>query len=120
MQIIFINSTAPFNNLIINRVSGATSVQLNTNPLVVLKDLTLTSGVLNANNLDVTIGGNYLIAAGTTYTTGTNSTIFNGVGTQTFTVNLAAPLSLNKLTIDKHCRDSIKFCRFTTSHKCYQ
>ena len=42
-----INSTAPFNNLIINRVSGAASVQLNTNPLLVLNDLTLTSGVLS-------------------------------------------------------------------------
>ena len=96
-----INSTAPLNNLIINRASGASTVQLNTNPLVVRNDLTLTSGVLDANNLDVTVGGNYSVASGTTYTTGTNNTIFNGAGLQTFTVDLAAPLTLNKLTIDK-------------------
>ncbi|MGC1391256.1 MAG: DUF2341 domain-containing protein, partial [Bacteroidales bacterium] len=96
-----INSTASIYNLILNRVSGVTSVQLNTNPLVIKNDLTLTSGVFVANNQDVTVGGNYSIASGTTYTTGTNATIFNGGSTQTFTVNLAAPLSLYKLTIDK-------------------
>ena len=104
-----INSTAPFNNLIINRVSGASSVQLNTNPLVIINDLTLTSGVFIANNLNVTIGGNFSVAAGTTYTTGTNTTIFNGTGNQTFTVNLAAPLSLNKLTIDKPAGIALNF-----------
>ena len=97
------------NNFIINRVSGAASVQLITNPLTVLNDLTLTSGVLIANNQDVTIGGNYLIAAGTTYTPGTNATIFNGDADQTFTVNLAAPLTLNKLTIDKTAGIALNF-----------
>ena len=96
-----INSTAPVNNLIINRITGTNLVQLNVNPLVVNNDLTLTSGVLNANNLNVTIGGNYTIASGTTYTSGTNTTIFNGSGPQTLTVDLATALSLNKLTIDK-------------------
>jgi hypothetical protein len=105
----FINSASSFNNLNINRVSGAASVQLNTNPLVVLNDLTLNSGVLIANNLDVTIGDNYLIASGTTYTPGTNSTVFNGAGNQIFTVNLAAPLTLNKLTINKTAGVALNF-----------
>ncbi len=76
-------------------------VRLRTSPLVVLKDLTLTSGDFSANNLNVTIGGNYTIAAGTTYAAGTNTTTFNGTENQTFTVNLAAPLSLTNLTISK-------------------
>ncbi len=80
-------------------------MQLVTYSLHVLKNLTLQSGVLDANNLDVTIGGNFSIIGGTTYTTGTNRTIFNGSGNQVMTVNLAAPLTLNKLVIDKASTD---------------
>ena len=98
----FITSTASLGNMLINRVSGTAVVQLTTAyPLTVLANLTLQSGVFNANAQNVTIGGNYTIASGTTYTTGANTTIFNGSGTQTFTVNLAGALSLNNLTITK-------------------
>ena len=97
----YINTSAPIFNLLIDRASSASIVQLNTSPLVVLNDLTLASGDFSANNLNVTIGGNFLIAGGTSYTPGTNTTIFNGTGVQTFTVGLATPLWLNKLTIDK-------------------
>jgi hypothetical protein len=88
-----INSLAPFGNLTINRASGATFVQLNTNPLTVLGNLNLTttSSILTANNLNVTIGGNFTLQSGSAYNTGTNTTIFNGAGTQTFTVNLPVP-----------------------------
>jgi gliding motility-associated-like protein len=96
-----INSTAQMYNLVINRASGAASVQLNTNPLVTLNNLSLTSGVFITNNLDVTVGGDFTISSGTTYTPGTNTTIFNGSAAQSLTVDLAAPLSLNKLTVDK-------------------
>ena len=96
-----INSSAPLHNMLIDRASSTSVVQLNTSPLVILKDLTLSSGDFSANNLNVTIGGNFSIAGGTSYTAGANTTTFNGTGNQTFTVNLAAPLSLNKLTIDK-------------------
>ena len=82
---------------------------LYTNPLIVLNDLSLTSGSLIANNLSVTIGGNYTIAAGTTYTPGTNTTIFNGSSAQSFTVDLAGALSLNKLTIDKPAGIALNF-----------
>jgi hypothetical protein len=77
--------------------------------LVVLNDLTLSSGDFSANNLNVTIGRNFSISPGTTYTPGTNTTIFNGTGGQLFTVNVAAPLSLNKLTIDKPAGSALSF-----------
>lgn len=97
----FISSTASLYNLTIDRLSSASVVQLWTSPLVVLNDLLLSSGDFTANNLNVTIGRNFSIAGGTSYTAGTNTTVFNGAGEQVFTVDLAAPLSLNKLTIDK-------------------
>ncbi len=95
-----LSTTTPLGNVVINRASGTSTVQLSS-PLTILNNLTLTSGVLTANNQDITIGGNALIANGTTYTPGTNSTIFNGFTDQTFTVNLAGALALNKFTIDK-------------------
>ncbi len=105
----YINTSAPLFNLLIDRASSASVVQLNTSPLVVLNDLTLASGAFTANNLNVTIGRNFSIALGTSYTPGTNTTIFNGTGGQTFTVNVAAPLSLNKLTIDKPAGTALSF-----------
>ena len=107
--IMFITSTATLSNLIINRISSNSIIQINTYPLVLLNNLTLTSGTLNANNLDVTVAGNITIQNGTTYTTGTNATILNGLSTQTFTVNLATALSLNKFTIDKAAGSIINF-----------
>ena len=97
----YVNSTAPFFNFIVNRESGNASVYLLTNPLTVNNDLTLSNGILNANNLNITIGRHYTVSAGTTYTTGTNTTIFNGSAAQNLTVDLAAALTVNKLTIDK-------------------
>ena len=105
----FIRTSAPLFDLLIDRISSTSGVQLNTSPLVVLNDLTLTSGDFSANNLDVTIGGDFSIAGGTSYTTGTNTTTFNGAGEQVFTVDLAAPLSLNKLTIDKPAGIALSF-----------
>ena len=96
-----ITSTAPLGNLLINRMSSTSNVQLNTYPLNVLGNLTLSSGVLVANNLNVSIGGNYTVASGTTYTPGNNWTIFNGSGSQSFTVNTAAAFSLKKFKVDK-------------------
>ena len=103
----YINSTAPFNNLTINRASGASLVQLNANPITVLANLNLTSGVFQANNLDVTIGGDFTIASGTTYTSGTNTTTLNGTGTQTFSVFATQPL--NNFTIDKPAGIPVNF-----------
>lgn len=95
-----VNTTAPLGNLTISRASGSTDVKLSSN-IYLLKHLDLTSGALNAAGKDVYVGGNFSIANGTTYTTGNNRTVFNGVGQQTFTVNLASSLSLYRLKIDK-------------------
>ncbi len=105
----FLNSNSPLYNMLIDRASSASVVQLNTSPLIVLKDLILSSGDFSANDLNVTVGGNFSIAGGTSYTAGTNTTAFNGTGNQTFTINLAAPLSLNKLTIDKPAGVALNF-----------
>ena len=96
-----IASTATIGNLLINRASGTSGVQLNTYPLILLGNLNLTTGVFDANSLNVTIGGSFTIASGTTYTTGANTTTFNGLSTQTFTINIASALALNNFTITK-------------------
>src|SRR5664280_2768000 len=103
----YVNSTAPFGNLTINRVSGTRIVQLNTNPLTVLNNLNLSSGILQANNLNVTIGGDFTIASGTTYTPGTNTTVLNGAGIQTFSVY--ATQALNNFTSDKPAGVAVNF-----------
>ena len=105
----YLNTSAPLFNLLIDRASSASVVQLFASPMVVLNDLTLASGAFTANNLNVTIGRNFSIAGGTSYNPGTNTTIFNGTGVQTFTVNLADPLSLNMLTIDKPAGITLNF-----------
>jgi hypothetical protein len=79
---------ASFGNIAINRGAGCTTtVQLNTYPLTVIFDLTLTSGSLLANNLNVTVGGNFTVSTGTTYNSGTNTTTFNGSAGQNFTID---------------------------------
>jgi hypothetical protein len=102
-------SNAALGNLTLNRASSASVVQIVTYPITILNNLNLTSGELNANNLDITIGGDISIASGTTYIPGTNATILNGSGTQTFTVNLGAALSLYKFTIDKAAGKAVNF-----------
>lgn len=105
-----INTTAPIGNLSINNGSGCSSiVQLKTYPLIVLQNITLQSGTLDANSLNVTLGGDFRIEAGTTYLPGTNTTTFNGKNDQTFTVNLTAALNLNKLTLDKPVGVAVNF-----------
>ena len=93
-------TNADVGNLVINRSSSTSVVRLST-PMVVQKDFSLISGNFLANNFDLTIGGNFTIENGTTYIAGTNLTILNGAAVQTFTINLAMPLSLYKFTIDK-------------------
>ena len=103
----YVNSTAPFNNFTVNRVSGTRLVQLNLNPITVLNNLNIASGVFQANNLDVTVGGDFTIASGTTYTPGTNTTTLNGTGTQTFSVFAAQ--AFNDFTIDKPAGVAVNF-----------
>lgn len=82
-----INSAAPFGNLIVNKVSGSSIVQLNTNPLTVLQSTTIQSGTFDANNLNVNIGGNFNVMSTGVYDSGTNTTTFNGTSNQTFTID---------------------------------
>jgi hypothetical protein len=93
-------TNAPVANLVINRSSSTSVVRLST-PMVVQKNFSLTSGEFLANNFNLTIGGDFTIGNGTIYTAGTNLTTLNGTSAQTFTINLAVPLSLYKFIIDK-------------------
>ncbi|HVN57340.1 MAG TPA: hypothetical protein VMT63_03495, partial [Bacteroidales bacterium] len=104
-------STAPFGNLLINTASGTKVVQLNTLPLTVLSNLNIAAGVLNANNLDVTVGGDFTVAAGTTYTAGTNTTTLNGTGSQNLSIYAAQ--AFNNLTLSKSAGVATNFAGTT-------
>lgn len=99
------SEAAAFANFIINRGAGcASDVQLNTYPLTVLKDLTINSGSLLANNLDITVGGNFTVATTGTYNSGANTTMFKGSANQTFMLNGTVNngvAGINNMLIDK-------------------
>lgn len=95
-----IHSTAPLWNLIVNRSGSTADVRLST-AVTVSGNLTLASGVLDANSNNLSIGGNFVLESGTSYTTGTNITSMTGSSAQTLTVNLASPLSLSSFTVSK-------------------
>ncbi|QIX62184.1 T9SS type A sorting domain-containing protein [Hymenobacter sp. BT18] len=106
-------STAPFWNLTITRpVNGNTATLVSlagvadtpAQPLVVLNDLTLSGSntpTLLANNLDVTVQGDFTIASGTIYTPGTNTTRFTGSQDQAFSNNGTITSGLYNLLMDK-------------------
>src|SRR5690606_12530682 len=103
----YINTTAPLYNVNIYEESNTTqNPQLEDNSLVVLNNLTLNnSGGGNAfafvtNNLDVTVGGDFIIQSGTTYTPGNNTTTFNGAGAQAWTHD-GTITSLNNVVVNK-------------------
>lgn len=96
-----IKTTADLGNLTINRASSSATVDINTYDLTILEDLTITSGELDANSLDISIGGDFIVENGAVYTPGTNWTAFNGSGAQSFEINTATALSINKFKVDK-------------------
>ncbi|MGC9375293.1 MAG: hypothetical protein ACP5DQ_09665, partial [Bacteroidales bacterium] len=96
-----IETNADLYNLSIKRASSTASVDVNLYDLTVINDLTITSGVFVANDYDITIGGDFIVENGTTYTPGNNWTIFNGTGTQSFEINTGSALDLNKFMLDK-------------------
>lgn len=97
-----ITSNAEFGNFTVNRQSSSAVVTLVTGyPLTVLANYSLLSGEFNANSQNVTIGGNMFVANGTTYTSGTNWTTFNGSANQTITANTASALVFKKFRMDK-------------------
>jgi len=81
---------------------GAANVAVN--PVNVLNNLTIeNNGHLNANSNNVTIGGDFTIASGCQYTSGTNTTTFNGTAR---TVEFSAAGTINgdglyNMTIDE-------------------
>lgn len=97
----YIETTAHLYNLIVNRASGNAQVTLRTNALKLLSNLDITSGVFNANGLDVSIGGNFTQTAAGSYVTGSNRTIFNGSGTQYLRIPASGTLNLHKLIVNK-------------------
>lgn len=76
-QVYKVDASVPLFNMILNATGSDNEVQLMVNPLVLKGSLTLTdANRLFANNLNVTIGGDF--TQNGTYTAGTNTTIFNG------------------------------------------
>jgi len=114
---IIINSTAPFYNVnIYNQAGGTNEVHLANQPwnggggnqiasarsLIVLNTFTIDGTnapefVTNGHN--VTVGGDFIISTGATYTPGSNTTIFNGSSGQEFKIEGTISGGLNNLTL---------------------
>ena len=77
-QIIDINTDLQLQNLVVN--SANATARLNTNSLTVADKVTITAGTLNANNLNLAVGGNWSDAG--TFTPGTGIVNFNGAAAQ--------------------------------------
>lgn len=73
-QTMRINSIAQVGNLTIGSANATAS--LVTNPLNVFRNVLITAGTLNANNLDITLGGNWTRTGGT-WIPGTATTTFS-------------------------------------------
>ncbi|HET6992054.1 MAG TPA: hypothetical protein VFJ43_12050, partial [Bacteroidia bacterium] len=86
-QTIQVNTISPVGAF---RVASANAIaQLITRPLSVITDVEIQSGIFNANNLNVDVGGNWSNTGGT-YTAGTNTTTFSGTGAQTISRTASA------------------------------
>jgi hypothetical protein len=85
-QIMNIRTVAPVGNLLVN--SANATARIINDPLTVIADVTLAAGTFNANNQNVTLGGNWVNTAGV-YQPGTNTTTFNGAAAQTISRTLA-------------------------------
>jgi len=66
-------------------VNSANVTALVLNNLVVSGDVTLTAGTLDANNLNISVGGNWSNASAAVFTPGTATVTFNGGGPQAIT-----------------------------------
>ncbi len=97
-----VNSVAPFYNVNMRRIDGSGDVSLEA-PLVVLNNLILENGIFQAtSDHNVTIGGNFNLQSGSTYTPDNNTTRFNGSKNQSFTLNGSIGSGgLYNLAIDK-------------------
>lgn len=76
-----------YGNFTVNRGAGcSTEVRVRTNPLKILKNLTITSGYLRTTGQNISVGGNFTVSAAGTYNSNA-TTIFNGTKKQTFTID---------------------------------
>lgn len=73
-----INTDTQIQNLLVN--SANATARINTNSLIVVDKVTITTGILNANNLNLAVGGNWSNSG--TFTPGTGLVNFNGTLTQ--------------------------------------
>ncbi len=89
-----INSSIPVYNLLVN--NSTVTAQLITNNLAILNNVEISSGSLNANALNITVGGNWVNNG--TFTPGTGKVTFNGSGSQSITDPSGE--SFNKLTLN--------------------
>lgn len=116
-------STAPFYNLNISKAGAGAGVVTLANqtigpnvievyrpnpvlaqPLVVLNDLNIVTGNspnLSAGTSNVVVGRNFNLQNATTYSPGSNTTVFNGSQNQTFTINGTVSPAFNNFTIQK-------------------
>jgi hypothetical protein len=92
-QTIYINTNEPIANLNVN--NGTVSAKLLTNSITVNGNVTVTTGTLVANNLNITLGGNWSDAG--TFTPGTGTVTFNGASAASITK--AAGETFNLLVI---------------------
>jgi hypothetical protein len=112
------NSTVPLYNLNVSNQTGTgtVAVQWNTpgSTLNVLNDLTIGNNSLlnlNTSSIDLTVGRNFTISSGGTYSPGisvANTTTFNGTGAQAFNnIGTITTGALNNLTITNSSVTSI-------------
>jgi len=96
--VIRVNSTAPIFNLVVS-ATGTPTAKLITNPLTVKGDITIGSGAkIDANSLNLSVGGNWINNGGTLTATPTGTVTFNGTTSQNITGSASS--IFNNLTID--------------------
>ena len=110
-----IASVAPFWDFNISRTGTPTTVRLTgigsvggtvttAQPLVVLNDFSINgtnNPIFNANGQSVTIGGDFAISSGATYTPSSNTTTFDGAADQSFSNDGTITSGLYNLTVSK-------------------
>lgn len=78
-QNVRINSSVPIYNLTVNAFNNPVA-RLVTNALTVKNNVTISGGTFNSDNLNVSVGGNWINSG--TYTSGTSTVTFNGFSPQ--------------------------------------
>jgi hypothetical protein len=110
-QTMLINSTYPIGNLTVNNANA--TAQLATNPLTIINNVTINSGVLNANNLNMNVGGNWTNNSAT-FTPGTATVTFNGTGAQLIN-GTSATQTFNNVIIAKTAGTTLSIGGSTTT-----